>query len=103
MQVTGAESMIDPNCSRFLVLVPDSDVDEPRLSQYLWQSMAGRRIEVHIVCAAINHPNQARAELRLALLIALLRQEGVQVSHTTSFALDWIETIRGVGYVLRAK
>lgn len=79
--------------SRIIALVPDADLNEARFAQALRQLSQQHLAPVLLMTVVPHYAREANARLRLALLVALLRESRLVVEMEIAVAADWLAVI----------
>lgn len=81
---------------RFVVLVPDADLDETRFAHYIWSLASPGYIDVLFLSIYRNAEAELRARRRLAILAAITRDDRINVETRIYPASKWEKAIRAV-------
>jgi hypothetical protein len=90
------DRMVLPAAQRLVVLVPDWDVSESGLAEYIWALASPRRLPVLLLGVSRNSQEQYRARRRLALVAAITRDDLVHVDIELALGQGWQQAVRHI-------
>jgi hypothetical protein len=82
---------------RFLVLLPNADINEAQLAHAVWTLAGEHHASVHVIALIDDWADEAQVQLRVALLSALLRGSGIEPEeHYEKDTTDWLGIVRRI-------
>jgi len=80
---------------RFIVLLPNADINEAQLARAVWTLAGERHVAVHVIALIDDWADEGQVRLRIALLSALLRGSGIEPEeHYEKDTTDWLSIVR---------
>lgn len=75
---------------RLLVLLPSQDMDEASLANILWVLARKDNAPVRLFCLMSDWSDEPQMRLRIALIMALLRESGIEAEAEYAQGIDWL-------------
>jgi hypothetical protein len=79
---------------RLVIVVPDEDVEEPRLSRYLWSQASPGKLSILLVTLVDEPGNEFTALRRLAQIRGITQDIWVKVERRVVFGHSWSKALR---------
>ena len=79
---------------RLVILIPDLDAEEARLSHYIWSLAAPQQMEVLLVSLVQAPEDEFHALRRLTSIAAITRDAWVKVDTQVLFGSSWVKAVR---------
>ena len=79
--------------NRLIVLIPDQDVDEVKISRKILSQAFSRRLDIVLVTLVYNAENEYMARRRLATMMTLLRGPQLKVETKVSLGHSWVKVV----------
>jgi hypothetical protein len=87
-------SGVSEGIKRLVILIPDLDAEEARLSRYIWSLAAPRQIEVLLVSLVQVPGDEFHALRRLTSIAAITRDTWVKVDTQVLFGRSWVKAVK---------
>jgi len=91
-----AEKVSFPGIQRLVVLIPDLDTEEARLSRHIWSLAAPQQLDVLLVSLVQTPGDEFHALRRLTAVAAITRDAWVKVDTQVLFGHSWAKAIKPI-------
>jgi hypothetical protein len=88
--------ILSTQIKRLVIVVPDEDVDEGRLSRYLWSQASPGKLSILLVTLVDEPGNEYAAQRRLAQVSGITQDIWIKVEKCVVFGHSWSKALRPI-------